>query len=97
MASPQPTAGAGETTITFAPVPGADVALHRELAASFHEQFKGLYPGVSTTDDAREILETINPWQRQEDHDRFFGALEKAGVFGEQHGQKDLQRLSLVR
>jgi DNA-binding SARP family transcriptional activator len=69
----------------------------RAMAASFHEQFKGLYPGVSTTDDAREILETINPWQRQEDHDRFFGALEKAGVFGEQHGQKDLQRLSLVR
>jgi DNA-binding SARP family transcriptional activator/Tfp pilus assembly protein PilF len=69
----------------------------RALAATFHEQFKGLYPGVSTTDDAREILETINPWERKEDHDRFFGALEQAGVFDEQHGREDIQRLSLVR
>jgi DNA-binding SARP family transcriptional activator len=56
----------------------------RELAATtFREEIKGLWPEVSSSDDLREILETINPWKRQEDHDRFFGALEKAGVFGE--------------
>ena len=31
----------------------------------------------------REMLETINPWMRQDDHDRFFGALERAGVFAD--------------
>ena len=69
----------------------------RELAAKFHEQFKGLFPGVSSTNDVREILEATNPWKRQEDHDRFFGALEKAGVFDAEPGSEVVPRLSLVR
>ncbi len=44
-----------------------------------------------------KILETINPWKRQENHDQFFGALEKAGVFDEQDNSEDIPRLSLVR
>ncbi len=69
----------------------------RRLTAKFRQDMKGLWPGVSSNDDLREILETINPWERQEDHDRFFGALEEAGVFDMQYISEDIPRLSLVR
>ena len=70
----------------------------RQLAATkFREGVKVLWPGVSSSNDIREILETTNPWKRQEDYDRFFGALEQAGVFVEEHSSKDVPRLSLVR
>ena len=83
-----------------------EVALHvemgnldhaRRLTAKFRQDMKGLWPGVSSNDDLREILETINPWKRQEDHERFFGALEEAGVFDKQYISEDIPRLSLVR
>jgi DNA-binding SARP family transcriptional activator len=61
----------------------------RHLAATkFREGINALWPGVSSSNDIRENLETINPWKRQDDHDRFFGALEKAGVFDEEHSSK---------
>lgn len=70
----------------------------RQLAATkFREGIKVLWPGVSSTDDIRKTLETVNPWKRQEDYDRFFGALEKAGVFDEEHSSERRPRLSLVR
>ncbi len=69
----------------------------RELASEFHRRFEGLYPGVSSTNDLLEVLETINPWRRKEDHDRFFGALQMAGVFDEPHGAEDKPRLAVVR
>ncbi len=69
----------------------------KELVTKFHEEMKGLWPGVSSSNDLREILETINPWKRKEDYDRFFGALEEAGVFEGQQRNEDMPRLSLVQ
>lgn len=70
----------------------------RQIAATkFQEGMKILWPGVSLGNDIREILEIIIPWKRRKDHDRFFGALEKAGVFNEEHRSEDIPHLSLVR
>lgn len=74
-----------------------DLKTARELASEFHRHFEGLYPGVSSTNDLREVLEAINPWKRQEDYDRFFGALEKAGVFDERRSAEDVPYLAVMR
>ena len=69
----------------------------KQIVADFRKEVKGLWPQVSSSNDLREILETINPWQRQEDYDRFFGALDEAGLFGDYQRNVDAPRLTLVR